>query len=179
MEWDFKELVNLGVPMVILGAIGYALWKFGWYSVHRIFGDDTKGTKGLAGEWVDHELAWRVGLTERLEKQTSACEMHIETVKVMGDTLSQQMDAARLAKEAASLAAIAAAEGNKSLAHIDGVLTGRTEVLASTCEGVKKLQQVACAHCDMLCKLAEAEMPNSAELVNDHCKEIKRIIGEA
>jgi hypothetical protein len=47
------------------------------------------------------------------------------------------VDAAKLAKEAASMAVEMAAEGNKSFRHIDEVLLGRTDLIKYTVDGVQ------------------------------------------
>jgi len=175
---DWTEIINFGLPMVILAAIGVALWKFGWYTIHKVFGDEGKGTRGLAGEWVAGEMDWRTKLTERLEKQTNACEGHIETVRAMGDSLAMQIKSAELAKEAASAAAEAAVESSKSLHHIDEMLVGRTDVIKHTAEGVAELKSCAFHICDMCQLFVSREFPNSAAEVGEYLAKIKQRVGD-
>ena len=177
MNWT--EVANFGVPMLILSGVGVAVWKFGWYMVRKIFGDETKGTKGLAGEWVAGEMDWRSKLTERLEKQTNACEGHIETVKALGDSLAQQIEAAKLARDAVTAAAAAAAESSESLQHIDDILAGRTDVITRTGEGVQQLKSCVFHVCDMCQALVAREFPGSAPEVSAYLLAIKKKVNDA
>jgi hypothetical protein len=176
MTWT--EIGNFGVPMLILAGVAVAVWKFGWYAVHKVFGDEGKGTRGLAGDWVANEMEWRGKLTERLQSQTAACEGHIQTVKALGDSLAQQIDAANLAKEAASAAAQAAAEGNQSLAHIDEVLCGRTDLIKHTADGVQDLRGCMFHMCDVMQAFVAKEFPNSVGDVSAYLLAIKKRVND-
>lgn len=183
---DWKEIINLGAPMAILAAVGVALWKFGWYTVHKIFGNEAKGTRGLAGQWVDGEMEWRGELTkqiktqtERLEKQTEACSLHVETVAAMGESLAQQIKAAEKAQEASAMAAQAAAQSNQSLAHIDEVLSGRTDLITQTAEGVQDLRGCFFHLCDIMQAFVAKEFPSSVSEVSAYLLAIKKRVNDA
>lgn len=182
---DWQQIINYGLPMVILAAIGVAIWRISWYLIHKVFGDETKGTSGLAGEWVEGEKEWRGQLTtqlakqtERLEAQTEACTAHVSTVKAMGDSLAQQMSAAKLAQEAASVAAAAAAESNTSLRHIDEVLSGRTDLIRDTAEGVQDLKACAFHMCDLCQAFIAREFPGSAGEASAYLNAIKKKVND-
>jgi hypothetical protein len=176
-DW-MTELLKYGPLGIFFGLVLWGFWKSLIFVAHKVFGDESKGTKGLAGEWVEGELAWRNKLTERLEKQTDACTGHIETVRSMGESLAAQIEVAKLAQQAASLAAVASAKSNESLSHIDEVLTGRTDLIRHTAEGVAQLKGCVFHVCDLCQAFVAREFPNSVADVSAYLMAIKKKVND-
>jgi hypothetical protein len=181
-----------GLLCLVIVALGIASWRITWYVIHRVFGDETKGSRGLAGEFVDGQKVWQTELTrqlatqtERLEQQTVACTAHVVTVQTMGESLARQIaaaqlaqDAAQTAQEAARFAAEQMVEGNRSLAKIDETLMGRTEMLQDTALGVKQLKGCLFHLCDVCQNVVGREFPNSMADVSGYLLAIKKTIND-
>jgi hypothetical protein len=182
---DWPSIVNFGVPMVILSAVGVALWKLGWYVVFKVFGNEVKGTRGIVGEWVDVEKKEKEANTEalkkvseRLDAQTQVCLVHGATVRDVSETLKIQMSTAKAAHEAALVAAQQATEGNASLNHIDEVLSGRTDAIQHTAEGMQALKACAFHLCDLCQAFVAREFPNSVADVSGYLNAIKKKVND-
>lgn len=175
---DWTIWINLGVPMTILVAIGVAVWKVGKMIGHRLIGQDDNDP-GLLGLWVKGEMAWRTTLTERLENQQVLCGAHAGELKALGNILEEQQIVSLAAQKGV-------AESNVHLARLVDIhekpgqtIHQATVEITATNGDVIKLKQVALRACEMCRAVARVECPGSADLVNGHCDEIERIIGEA
>ena len=148
-----------------LGAFALAVCWGGWRSIvyigHKLFDDD----KGIVPVWVADERRWRVGLTERLEQQSVVCGQHktvLEEQKIV--SLATEKHLARLV----------------DLHEKPGEAIKQATVhIATTTKDVESLKAAALRACEMCRSVAKIECPDSATVVNQHCDEIERIIGEA
>lgn len=187
--WEASMLVAIIVAagFAFMAAV-YAVYKFARYVGQQAF--DKKD--GYVTLWFAGEQEWRGELTkqltvqtERLEKQTVACDAHVVTVQSMGESLTQQIAAAKMAQEAAQLAQDAArlaaeqmTEGNKSLSRIDDTLQHRTDMLKNTAEGVTQLKACVFHMCDVCQALVAREFPESVSDVSAYLTAIKKKVND-
>jgi hypothetical protein len=154
-KYSWEAGVLAFVIITFICGVGFAFWKFGWYMVYKVFGNDEKGTRGTLGEWVDVEKKHREVQTEtlqrvseRLDAQTKVCIVHGDTVKAVVD----------------------------SLGHIDEVLDGRTEIVEETHTTTMQLKACLFHLCDLCASFVQKEFPNSASDVNGYLLAIKRTV---
>lgn len=168
MDWSIW--VQLGVPMVILVAIGIAVWRAARFVGVRLFGDGKE--KGYIDRWFQGEQKWRGALTERLEQQQHLCDKHAQCLTSLDQTLR---DSQLISKDGnALLAALVALHEDPG-----GSVHDAMELIKSNSVDLEKMKLAATRACEMCRTIAHAEFPSSAAQVSQHCDEIERIIGEA
>lgn len=185
--------LNEGLAVFVLCWLGFAGWKFGWWIMYKLFGNDEKGTPGAVGDvivlgrqFVTSAVSLHDTLKETQREQLVTCKAHITGYGTLEELIKDQVAIGVIAKDSAVKAAVQADKaatqaevGNASLAHIDKVLQDRTPMLQGTHGDVAKLKQAALRACDLCRYVAASECPNSAATVNTHLVEIERIISEA
>ena len=169
---DWALWFQLGVPMVILAAIGMAIWRTAVFMGKRLFGDGTKDNRGYVDRWFAGEQKWRNALTERLEQQQELCDKHADCLKLLDQTLQNGQQIAQNGN--ALLAALVALHEDPG-----GSVHDAMEIIHETNVDMAKMKRAASRACEMCRVIANAEFPNSAAKVSEHCDEIERIIGEA
>ena len=175
-SWEAGVLAFLIVTFII-GA-GTTIWKLGWYAVHKTFGNEEKGTRGILGEFVDAEKKEKEANTlalmqvaSQIENQQEQCGEHVLCIKALTDSVRADQETAQ--------------EGVKRLSRLvelhesQGDIGRATKTLTASHADLQNFKQAVCQHCDMCEQVCAKEFPNSAELVARHAAEIKRIIGEA
>jgi hypothetical protein len=170
MDWTIW--IQLGVPMVILVAIGIAIWRTAQFMGRRLFGDGTKDNRGYVDRWFAGEQKWRNALTERLEQQQELCDKHAACLESLDKTLQTGQEIARNGN--ALLAALVALHEDPG-----GSVHDAMDIIHATSADMGKMKRAANRACEMCRTIAKAEFPNSAAKVSEHCDEIERIIGEA
>ena len=170
MDWTIW--VQLGVPMVILVAIGIAIYRSAMFMGLRLFGDGTEKSKGYVDRWFAGEQKWRSALTERLEQQQELCDKHAECLETLNDTLSAGQEIAKNGN---------AMLGTLVALHQDtgGNVHDAIGVIHASAEDMQRMKRAANRACEMCRTIDKAEFPGSADKVEQHCDEIERIIGEA
>jgi hypothetical protein len=189
-SWEAGLLAFLIITGIF--GCGFLVWKLGWYVIYALCGNTEKGTRGILGDWFEADKRDKEANTtalklvsERLELQAEVCHAHVDTVKTLGESLSQQIAAAQKAQEAATLAQHAAkhaadqmAEGNKALDAIDKTLRSRAEVLLRTAEGVDQLKACLFGMCDVCQSIVAKEFPSSAGEVSAYLMAIKKKVND-
>jgi hypothetical protein len=173
-EWA-SDLINYGPLGIFAIAVCFAVWRMATFAGHKLFDDD----KGLVPKWVDSELQWRNRLTERLAEQQKTCVTHNEMLGGMAKLVADQVSIGVIAKDNAIMAAQAASSANHTLTNIDTTLMTRTKMLQETGDDVASLKAAALKACEMCRQVAAVECPTSAVVIEQHTREIERIIGEA
>jgi hypothetical protein len=168
---DWTIWINLGVPMVILAAVAWTLYKIGTFLGHRLFDDEG----GLVCNWVSSEQRWRTTLTERLESQNGMFAeqqfLCAEHAKLLG-TISESI------KESA----VATHVGNGHLErlvelHQTGAIGSAAKQICTNTDDLQSLKKAAIHACDLCEAIAKQELPGSAAAVTMHCARIRDIIG--
>ena len=170
MDWTIW--IQLGVPMVILVAIGIAIWRTAQFMGRRLFGDGTKDSKGYVDRWFTGEQKWRNALTERLEQQQELCDKHAECLTDLNETLLAGQEVGKNGN--ALLAALVAIHEQPEGAVREAIAT-----INGSAEDIQRMKRAASHACHMCRVIADKEFPNIAPLVDQHCDEIQKIIGGA
>jgi hypothetical protein len=134
---------------------------------------------GFVPQWVEGEQQWRGKLIERLENQQVLCGAHAGELKTLGEILEQQKIVSIAAQQGV-------AESNKHLSRLVDIhekpgeqIHRATIEISETNHDVERMKAAALRACEMCRQVAAIECPQSASVVNGHCSEIERIIGEA
>lgn len=171
---DWTEIVNFGVPMVILSFVGIACWRIVKYVGLKLFDPQN----GVVERWVTGEQAWRTKLTERMEQQQDLCETHATSLQTLSEILNEQ-------KEISKGVATTQQMTGENLAHLASAYDARgaliqqaaTESKAAN-DGIGRMRRAGTKACEMCRTLARKGWPEAADEVAQHVDEIERIIGE-
>jgi hypothetical protein len=174
---DWTMLANLGVPLLILAAVGFAIWKAAVYIGRQLFG--TQDKPGYLGQAVADFREFLESLVARLElimagqqTQQTMCNRHADLMETVSDSLaessqSQKMSAAALHR----LVEIHEKPG--------GHVAEATHEITQNKHDLQRVKKSIVHACEMCRTVAQREFPNSAEEVSRHCDEIEKAIGEA
>ena len=78
---------TFGVPILILAAIGFALWRLGKQIVRKFLGDETH--PGLVDRWYEDERKRWDLMTDQVAKQQSLCQAHVTASSEVRNTMDR------------------------------------------------------------------------------------------
>ena len=174
---DWTMLANLGVPLLILAAVGWALWKIVVYLGRKLFGTDEK--PGYIGQVVADFRAFLETLVARLElimsgqqTQQTICERHADLMESVSVSLAESS----LSQQASVVALLRLVEIHE---QPQGVVMQATHHLTEMRQDIDRGKQALRLYCQICREVSAREFPNSAAEVARHCDEIEKTINEA
>ena len=166
-EW--AQLANTtGVALMVLAAVGMAMYRLGVLISRRVFGDPKANPpiKGWVDAWMDNQKDFHDRLTSHTERQQELCERHATAIDTIAGVLTTH----------------------------DGLANHRTETLdelmkqhtdknipdspAAAIDSIQRLRQAALATCVMGRELANGDREDMANRICSHCDAMEKILKE-
>ena len=148
---NFEQFSTFGIPMLILAAIGIAIWRIIVFLGRKIFGDERYDKPGLIEKWIN-DLAIR--LRKHESEQT---QLGFES-KTKQNSMSSAL---------------------QLLVESDSPPVGAAFIAAkavhTTAKEIVKLKK-SFFHATMICRIIATKFPEIEDEIKKHCDEIEKII---
>ena len=148
---SLEQISSFGVPMLILAAVGIALWRITVFLGRKFFGDERKGTPGLVDNWIT-DLATRL---KRHEDEQTKFGAEVRTTHSAMDTALQLL----VESESPPIGA----------AFVAAKTVHQTAVEVARLRGAAMVAT-------KICRVIAQKFPDIEAEIDEHCAEIERII---
>jgi hypothetical protein len=139
------------------------------FMVYKIVFHGGRKAVELGERYVSSTEALHDTLREADQQQKVLCQQHADTLVTLNDHFSESLQVQ-----------------SRSCQHLETLVLAHGPDWAATvnrindqCDDMQRMKAAAVRACEMCRHIAQAEFPNSAAKVNEHCDEIERLIGEA
>ena len=166
-EW--AQLANTtGVALMVLAAVGFAIWRLGSAVSKRIFGtpDTNPPVKGWVDRWLENQEEFHDRLTSHTERQQELCERHATAIDTIAGVLTTHDGLANHRTEALD---------DLVKQHTDPTIPDSP---AAAIDSIQRLRQAALATCVMGRELANGDREDMANRICSHCDAMEEILKE-